>query len=219
MLQIERSIKKLHKNLTKMASLVLRMVSMIDTAIQKEKFKGLGQIFKDDKKLDSLEVAIDKLALEVLLEAPKASDLRFVFSVTKLTVDIERIGDECKNTARELLNLRKKIPISKDVKEISKKVYQIVDKCFRSLFGNDTGAAKKVILADDKIDKLEHEIIHKYEDTRNSIPLLFAVKALERMADHASNIAEKVIYNVEGADIRHRRTLSERKKKTKRKNS
>ena len=212
MLQVKKSLRELRKNLKKMTEVVSGMMATIDKSIQKENWRRVEKVFREDKKLDSLETTTDKLAIEVLaLLNPRAGDLRFVFSAIKLSVDLERIGDECKNVAREFSDFSGKVP--KDLKELSKKVHQMLNDCFKSLFDNDAKAAKKVILADDAVDRLEYKIITKRKDSKNSIHLAFIAKSLERIADHATNIAEKVVYNVEGTDIRHENTLSRRQQK------
>jgi phosphate transport system protein len=138
-----------------------------------------------------------------------ASDLRFVFSVVKLNSDLERIGDECKNVAKELKHLES--PIPEDLKVLSDKVYEMVKDSIKALLNQDSTLAKEIILRDDEVDELEYSIQKKYA---NSIGIAFAAKALERIADHTTNISENVIFATEGIDIRHENSIMNRLNKT-----
>lgn len=206
MLRIEESFRKLRENLQRMTDIVREMLDIIEKAIVKEDFSKLDQIFDKDALLDELEIEMDNNAVQLLaLINPVATDLRFVFSVIKLNVDLERIGDECKNAAKELRSVEK--PLPEEIKTLARKVPEMVFAGFQALINQDAALARKIILMDDEIDKLEYEIIQKYS---SSIGLAFAAKALERIADHTTNIAENVVYVTEGVDIRHENTIMKR---------
>ena len=209
MLHIEKSIQELNENLKKMTDLTEGMVKYISDTIKQEDFSNLEAIFEKDRQLDEFEKILDEQAIALLAQInPMATDLRFVFSVIKLTVDLERIGDECKNAAKELP--RAELPLPEEIKRMAEHVVNMIQVAFDALFTSDPKKARKVILMDDEADSLEYNIIKDYPQ---SMGLAFAAKALERIADHTTNIAENIVYVNEGIDIRHENTIHKRLKK------
>lgn len=205
MLIIEKALRELRENLSSMTEVVLDMLELVKNSLEQEKINELEVVFKQDKHLDQLEKALDRQCMELLaLINPHASDLRFVFSVIKVNVDLERMGDECKNVAREMKGYSDKVP--PEMKKLAELVYITAQKTFRALKTDDSKLAKEIILEDDAIDKLEYEILQKYPQIGTS----FTAKALERIADHATNVAESIIYSVEGIDVRHENTIRQR---------
>ncbi len=192
-----------------MADHVEEMVGFIEKTIDEEQFAESDQIFQKDKKLDRLEKEMDKEAVSLFARVqPMATDLRFVFSVVKLNVDLERIGDECKNVIKELRNV--KLPLPAELKNMAHKVRDMVHTAFDAMLNQNPTLARKIVLMDDDVDKLEYEIIGKYS---SDIGIAFAAKALERIADHTTNIAENVVYVTEGIDIRHENSIMNRLEK------
>lgn len=205
MLIIEKALRELRENLNSMTEVVLDMLELVKNSLAQEKINELEVVFKQDKHLDQLEKALDRQCMELLaLINPHASDLRFVFSVIKVNVDLERMGDECKNVAREMKGYSDKVP--PEMKQLAEMVYATAQKTFRALKNDDSKLAKEIILEDDAIDKLEYSILQKYPQIGTS----FTAKALERIADHATNVAESIIYSVEGIDVRHENTIRQR---------
>jgi phosphate transport system protein len=208
MLIIEKSLKELRENLRSMTEVVLDMLELVKNSLEQEKINELEVVFKQDKHLDQLEKSLDRQCMELLaLINPHASDLRFVFSVIKVNVDLERMGDECKNVAREMKGYNEKVP--PEMKELAQMVHETAKRTFKALTTSDSKAAKEIILDDDKIDTLEYSILQKYPQIGTS----FTAKALERIADHATNVAESIIYYVEGIDVRHENTIRQRMSK------
>lgn len=205
MLIIEKALKQLRENLTSMTEVVVDMLELVRTSIEQEKISDLEVVFKQDKHLDQLEKSLDRQCMELLaLINPHASDLRFVFSVIKTNVDLERMGDECKNVARELKTAGEKVP--PEMKELARMVGETAQRTFKALANSDSKMAMEIILDDDKIDRMEYSIVQKYQNLGISL----TAKALERIADHATNIAENIIYSVEGIDVRHENTIKQR---------
>jgi len=206
MLKIEQSVKDLRNSLQTMLELVEKMVNDIKVMLNTEDLSGIERTFEQDTTLDSLEKKLDDQAIALLaLVSPMATDLRFVFSVIKLNVDLERMGDECKNVAKELRNV--KLPLPDEIKQLSIKVFEMVRDSFIALRDENTTLAREIVLRDDEVDKLEYHILQKYTQ---SIGIAFAAKALERISDHATNICENVIYVIDGVDIRHENTIMKR---------
>jgi phosphate transport system protein len=205
MLIIEKALKQLRENLKSMTEVVLDMLELVETSLEKESIQDLEIVFKQDKHLDQLEKSLDRQCMELLaLINPHASDLRFVFSVIKTNVDLERMGDEMKNVAREMKNAGEKVP--SEMKELARMVSETAKKTFRALESSDARMAMEIILDDDKIDTMEYNIVQKYPQLGISL----TAKALERIADHATNIAENIIYSVEGIDVRHENSIRQR---------
>ncbi|MBS0617408.1 MAG: phosphate signaling complex protein PhoU [Spirochaetes bacterium] len=205
MLIIERALKELRNNLHSMTEVVVDMLQLVRTSIEEDRVGDLENIFKQDKHLDQLEKALDRQCMELLaLINPHASDLRFVFSVIKTNIDLERMGDECKNVARELKGAGKNIP--SEMKDLARMVFETAERTFKALAEADAKLAMQIILDDDKVDRLEYSIVQKYQNLGISL----TAKALERIADHATNIAENIIYSVEGIDVRHENTIKQR---------
>lgn len=205
MLIIEKALKQLRENLQSMTEVVVDMLELVHTSLEKENINDLEVVFKQDKHLDQLEKSLDRQCMELLaLINPHASDLRFVFSVIKTNVDLERMGDEMKNVAREMKNAGEKVP--PEMKELARMVSETARKTFRALANSDSKMAMEIILEDDKIDTMEYNIVQKYPQLGISL----TAKALERIADHATNIAENIIYSVEGIDVRHENTIRQR---------
>ncbi|HMV37419.1 MAG TPA: phosphate signaling complex protein PhoU [Turneriella sp.] len=205
MLIIEKALKQLRENLQSMTEVVLDMLELVHTSLEKENINDLEVVFKQDKHLDQLEKSLDRQCMELLaLINPHASDLRFVFSVIKTNVDLERMGDEMKNVAREMKNAGEKVP--PEMKELARMVSETARKTFRALANSDSKMAMEIILEDDQIDTMEYNIVQKYPQLGISL----TAKALERIADHATNIAENIIYSVEGIDVRHENSIRQR---------
>lgn len=198
MLIIEKALKQLRENLHAMTEVVIDMLEMVVVSLDKGNLEDLENIFKQDKYLDQLEKSLDRQSMELLaLINPHASDLRFVFSVIKTNGNLERMGDEMKNVAREAKNLKGKIP--DELKELARLVFEMSKKTFLALAQSDAKLSMNIILEDDTIDTLEYNIVTKYPQ----LDIALTAKALERIADHATNIAEDVIFCVEGRDVRH----------------
>jgi len=205
MLIVEKALKELRTSLSSMTEVVLDMLELVKNSLEHERINDLEVVFKQDKHLDQLEKSLDRQCMELLaLINPHASDLRFVFSVIKVNVDLERMGDECKNVAREMKNYSEKVP--PEMKELANMVLETAKLTFKALKTNDSKLAKDIILDDDKIDTLEYNILKKYPQIGTS----FTAKALERIADHATNVAESIIYSVEGIDVRHENSIQQR---------
>lgn len=205
MLIVEKALKELRDSISSMTEVVIDMLELVKNSLEHGNIHELEVVFKQDKHLDQLEKSLDRQCMELLaLINPHASDLRFVFSVIKVNVDLERMGDECKNVAREMKGYNDKVP--PEMIELARMVLETAQRTFKALESSDAKMAKDIILDDDKIDTLEYAILKKYPQIGTS----FTAKALERIADHATNVAESIIYYVEGIDVRHENTIKQR---------
>jgi phosphate transport system protein len=167
-----------------------------------------------DKEVNRLEVEVDETCRRLLaLRQPAASDLRFITTALKIVVDLERIGDLAVNIAERALDLNQSPPLRPvhDLVKLADLCKKQVHKALDSFVDADADKASAVIADDALVDALYHTLFNELialmmEDTRNirrANSLMFVAKHLERLADHATNVAEMVIFMVKGTDVRH----------------
>lgn len=192
----------------------------VDNAIRafNERDKELARkVIEHDRQVDLMEIEMEEECLHTLaLHQPVALDLRFVVSMVKINSDLERIADLAVNIAEQALFFAREphfddIPF--DFEGETQRVRSMVRLALESLVNNDVEAAQKVREMDDEVDVIHRDMYHQIEDAirRNPedvnrlINLLVVSRQLERIADHAVNIAEDVIYMAQGEILRHTR--------------
>jgi phosphate transport system protein len=175
------------------------------------------QVIDRDDEVDGLELEIDELCLEILArEQPVASDLRFITTAMKIVGDIERIGDNGVNIARRCLEIMHEPELKPviDVPVAAAAAQRILKESLDAFVNSDAELAKRVIEGDRYIDDVCEQMLRElltymFEDpttVSRALRLIFVARNLERVGDHAANIAEMVIFLVEGQDVRHGRT-------------
>jgi phosphate transport system protein len=185
-----------------------------------ERRPSLAQrVIDEDDQIDRLELEIDDICLEILArEQPVASDLRFITTAMKIVADIERSADNGVNIARralEIMNESELKPII-DVPVAAAAAQRILKQSLDAFVNNDAEMAKQVIDGDKYIDDVSQQMLRELltymlEDPSTitrALRLIFVARNLERVGDHAANIAEMVIFMVQGQDIRHRHAAS-----------
>ena len=183
-------------------------------ALAERDFQLAEQVIAQDREVNRLEVEIDEACrLLLVLRQPAASDLRFITTALKIVVDLERIGDLAVNIAERAIDLNQSPPL-KPVHDLGK-LAELCQKQLRAALDafvdGDVEKAAAVIKDDDLVDAIYHNLFNELlalmmEDPRNirrANSLLFIAKHLERLGDHATNVAEMVIYMVRGTDVRH----------------
>lgn len=173
------------------------------------------QVAQQDRDVNELEMAIDLECSEILaLRQPAATDLRLVLAILKIITDLERMGDEAEFIARAAISLASKEPIGKgrsQIEHLAKRVKKMVASSLDAFARMDEATIKKLEKKDAKVDAdyealIRQSITYMMEDPRTIsrvIDLMWVARALERIGDHAKNIAEYVVFLVEGKDIRH----------------
>jgi len=172
-----------------------------------------------DSEINRMEVEIDELCRRILaLRQPAASDLRLITTALKIVTDLERIGDEAVNVAERALELSQAEPLNfeVDLPRLSELAQDQVRAALDAFVTSDAQAAEAVLRVDDQLDDLFVRIFNQLlgfmmEDSRvirRATALISVSKYLERMGDHAVNVAEMVIYMVRGTDVRHPRSRS-----------
>jgi phosphate transport system protein len=178
----------------------------------------LGEQVKEaDVEINRLEVDIDELCRKILaLRQPAASDLRLITTALKIVTDLERIGDLAVNIAERAMDLNQAPPLAAyvDLPRLAELAQEQVKKALDSFVRADPDEAQEVLAGDDHLDDLFVKIFNELlafmmEDSRNirrATSLVSICKHLERIGDHAVNVAEMVIYMVRGTDVRHPRS-------------
>lgn len=173
------------------------------------------KVFELEREINTLDVEIDEECIKTIaLRQPVAGDLRFIITAMKITSDLERIGDLAVNIAERVVELNEEPPIKPyiDLPKVFEIVRLMVRDALRAFLERNVDIAYKVIKEDDKVDKLTEQIgneltlfmIKDPSTINRATKITFLTKYLERIADHAENIAKSVIYLVEGRIVRHK---------------
>jgi len=211
---LQREIGSLKNRMLSLCALVEDDLRQAVQAVDRRDPTLARQVIERDLQVDHEEVSIEEECLKLLaLHQPVANDLRFIVAVLKLNNDLERIADLAVNIAERALFLSSQTPldIPYDFSAIAEKTQAMLRQSIDALINRDADLARKVGLADDEVDAINREAFNRVtsmikshpDDLDSLIALLSVSRYLERIADHASNIAEDVIYLVEGRIIRH----------------
>jgi phosphate transport system protein len=170
--------------------------------------------------INAAERDVDEMAYDLLAkEQPMAIDLRFILSVIKINGDLERIGDQATNIASRTQFLRDspKISLPIDIPDMGEKVGVMIRRAIQSLLEADAKLAESVLAMDDEIDDMNRDVQNELMEVMRQHPVvsgqalnaILISRNLERAADHATNIAEDVIFWIRGSDVRHKLSLAE----------
>jgi phosphate transport system protein len=210
---IDEELGRLKEMLLTMASHGTSSVTNAMKALT-ERDDELGrQVEANDTILDGLEKRVDELAISLLSQAPLASDLRLITVGMKISHDLERVGDEATNIARRAIEVNKEPQLKPyvDLPRMAEMGMSMLKDAIDAFVQRDTAKARKIIPRDKMVDALNKQlyrelvsfVIEDPQRTTRCLHLMFISKSIERIADHATNIAEEVVYLYEGRDIRH----------------
>jgi phosphate transport system protein len=212
---LDQELEDLKKQLLKMGTLVETAIFNSVEALKQLSQDEANRVIADDKVIDELENVIDERCLDLLaLRQPMAVDLRFITMSMKISTDLERIADLAVDIAQRVLGLVGK-PLLKpliDIPKLTSLAQQMVKDALDSFVNKDADLAGKVILLDSEADRLRNlvqkELVEDYmskdpSTAPRAVPLLLIARHLERICDHATNIAEDVIYMVDAKVIKH----------------
>ena len=213
--QFNADLEEVKGHMMEMGGMVERQLAdALDSVISADSSLGL-KVTQDDDEIDSMEMQIDEECnLIIARRKPAASDLRLVLAIIKTIRDLERIGDEASKIARTAVKLSEEgeFPaLFVEFKNIGSKVQKMVSMSLDAFARFDAEAAAEITKADLEVDMeyrsaMRSMITHMMEDPRSItrvLNILWALRALERIGDHANNISEHVVYLVKGKDIRH----------------
>jgi len=219
----EHASKQYDLDLGAIRSRVLQMGGLVESQIRRAidglasgELAALEQVIDDDHRVNAMEVSLDGDCSHLIVRRqPAASDLRMIFAIAKTVTDLERIGDEAQKMARMAKAIHERgaapLPPAVDVRHAAEAAIAMLRRSLDAFARLDVEKAIEVIKQDNLIDQefdglMRKLITYMMEDPRtisSSIDLVFVAKAIERVGDHAKNLAEQTIYIVRGTDVRH----------------
>ncbi|HEX3890823.1 MAG TPA: phosphate signaling complex protein PhoU [Verrucomicrobiae bacterium] len=209
----EAGLDALKQKLLTMASHAETAVNQaVQALVQRDTVLAL-RVKDDDRVIDQFEVEIDDLAIQLLTKAPLATNLRLVTVAMKISQDLERIGDEASKIAKRArdLSLEPPVKINLDLPRIAGLALDMLKAALDAFVNRDSAAARAVIPRDKEVDALNKQIhaalvqhmVENPDTIGRCLHWIVASKSIERIADHATNVAEDVVYLCEAQDIRH----------------
>ena len=213
-IHFQQQLAELKDKLLAMAALAQQAVqAAADAYLQRD--AGLCQYVRENETaINSAQREVDEMAYELLAkEQPMAIDLRFILAVIKINGDLERIGDQSMSIAIRTHDLLAypTIDLPVDIAGMSEHASRMIRSAIQALLDADAKAADSILIMDDEIDRMNRvaygelmrEMQEKPETTLQALNAMLIARNLERIADHATNIAKDVIFWVRGADVRH----------------
>jgi phosphate transport system protein len=211
----EEEFKALNEALQEMGGLVAQSVHRSVLSLVEKNEDYASQVLRDEARIDQLEIQIDELVTSIIArDNPVARDMRFVVVAIKINTDLERMGDMAVGIVeRSLASMRQpELPLRTSFTEIGNLVESMVLQCLEAFVKRDAELARGILKSDDAIDTMRNtitsdviELMKKDPSTvERGIDYILIARRLERIADHATNIAEDIIFMVKGIDVRHR---------------
>jgi phosphate transport system protein len=212
---MKRAIDSLKTKLLTLCGVVEDNLLKAVASIQRRDARLAQEVIDSDDRIDGIEVDVEEECLKILaLHQPVAIDLRFIITALKINNDLERIGDLAVNIAErgEFLATQERIEVPFDFERMAEKTTAMVRSSLDALVNLDCALAYQVWNADDEVDAINRQMYNQVKESILQNPvwidqlihMLSVSRHMERIADHATNIAEDVIYMVEGHIVRHR---------------
>jgi phosphate transport system protein len=210
----ERELQELKEKVLLLGGTVELMIASSMKSLLTRDSDLAKSVIASDPRVDAMELEIDHLCLSLLaLRQPAASDLRFIATALKIVTDLERIGDLTVNIAERAAELNTEPPLKPyiDIPRMASKVAGMVHQALDAFVNRNSALAREVLGEDDDVDRLNVQLFRELltymiEEPKNvarALRITFIAKYLERIADHATNIAQMVIFLCEGQDVRH----------------
>lgn len=209
----EQELAALKNKLLVMAALAERAVASSVEALESQDDPLARQVENADSAIDRLEIEIDEAAILLLAKAPLASDLRLITVAMKANHDLERVGDEATTIARRTLELNKEPRLKPlvDIPRMAGLALGMLRDAIGAFVEHDAAKARAIIPRDKEVDALNRQVhrelasymVESPSCITRALNLMVVAKSLERIGDHATNIAEEVVFLIEGRDIRH----------------
>jgi len=212
--RFQHGLDELKQRLLEMGGMAEAAIELAAESYRKRDASLAQQVFEREKMINQSERVIDEMAVDLLaMQQPMATDLRFVLAVLKINSDLERVGDLAVNIAQRSLDLTQEVEIEVpvDIARMTMAVSTMVRRALESFLSARADVAQAVLEMDNIVDRMKDEAFVNLvaQMTRNPnrvrayLDVLLITRDLERIADHATNIAEDVIFWVSGADVRH----------------
>ena len=218
--RFEEDLDTLKADLVRMAGLAEDQVATAVRALLARDMDQAEQVLDSDSDIDDLEIAIDTQAVNLLaLQQPMARDLRFITMAMKISNDLERVGDHAVNIAHALSYIVEAPPLPQlpELEEMTGLATEMLNDALTAFVKGDAGLAREIGDRDDRVDELHENVFriiltHMMEDPRKigaGIDMILVSRNLERIADLATNVAEDVVFMVEGRTIKHQAEKAE----------
>lgn len=212
--RFHQGLDDLKQKLLSMGGMAEQAVERAVRAYQNRDVSLCQQVLKDEPNINAAEREVDELSIDLLaMQQPMAVDLRFIIACIKINADLERVGDQAVNIAERVMDMLTypKSSLNVDVPRMASLTINMVRDALNAFLTADAELAHSVLERDDLVDDMNREIFeaadyamtHTLEAHRDALDTMIISRNLERVADHATNIAEDVIFWVRGADVRH----------------
>ncbi len=210
----EKDLEEVKERLLWMGSLAERAVHQSVQAVLDSEKELAERVIEEENAINEMQIEMDERVMKLLaLQQPAAGDLRFILAVARINNDLERIGDQAVNIAQAAMRVLRhpRVKPYVDLPRMSELAEEMVRDSLNAVVRKDVELARSVLTRDDLVDALRNQIFRELltymmENSAVVFPafeLILVAKNLERIADHATNIAEDVIYMVAGRDVRH----------------
>jgi phosphate transport system protein len=211
---LDQELEDLRAQILRMGALVEDQIARSIQALIQRDGRLASRVIEQDARVNALDVEIDEACMRLLaLQAPAARDLRFVTTAMKISTELERMSDLAENICERAIELNEEPQLKPyiDIPRMADWTMKMVRECLDAFVRSDAALARKVCADDDFVDHLTHQLfrellsfmIESPATITRAIRLTFVGKYLERIADHATNVSELVIYMVEGTIVRH----------------
>lgn len=212
--RFHQGLDDLKQKLLAMGGMAEQAVERAVRAYQTRDLTLCELVLRDESKINAAERDVDEMSIDLLaMQQPMAIDLRFIVACIKINADLERVGDQAVNIAERVMDLltRPDSALNVDIPRMAQLSISMVRDALNAFLAADVDMAQAVLERDDLVDNMNREIFEAVDlamnqsvgGHRNLLDTLIVARNLERVADHATNIAEDVIFWVRGADVRH----------------
>jgi len=214
--QFDADLERLRSKVLEMGGLVEKQINMVTKAYVENNIEAVLDVLENDSEVNAFEKSIDNDCIHIIAKRqPTASDLRLVMSISKMVTELERSGDEVKKMAKSIRRIQERdltvLKATTDVRHLAQAASEQIRSALDTFARLDPEEARVIIEKDDALDMefksiIRQLITYMMEDPRTittALDIITMARAIERVGDHAKNIAEQVIYIVEGRDIRH----------------
>ena len=210
----DEQIQEIRQKLVRMGGLAETMIASALRMLIERDGRHFQEVTEREEQVNSLQIEIDDLAVRVTaLQQPVGSDVRFLFMAARITSELERIGDQAMNICQSAEHLLKAPPLKPfvDIPIMAEIAQRMVRDSLDALIRKDVSIAERVLTEEDKVDAFRDQIFRELltymmadpATIPRALSLILISRNLERVGDHATNIAEEVIYWIQGRDIRH----------------
>jgi len=213
-IHFHQELEALKRQILAMAAMAEQAIDLADQAYTQRDLALCQRVIANESAINRAEREVDEFAIDLLaMQQPMAIDLRFILAVIKINADLEQVGDRAVNIVQRVMNMIE-LPASElpvDISMMAARVRVMVRDGLQSFIEGDTGLAEQVLEADDEVDRINRDAIATLSDcvcthpdsALQALDVISIARNLERVADHATNMAEDVIFWIRGADVRH----------------